>query len=105
MLSLCDAGLADIDRELSAVDGFDQLGEGATVIAIHFEREFEFICRQIAEIEAIELLGKAVVRDLGNDQRFGLLLELLQQVHDLAERDLIGQRNIAISAVFVLYRN
>ena len=78
VLPLGDAGLADVDAELTAIDGLDQLGEGAAVVAVHFECELEFIRRQVAEIEAVEFLCKAIVRNFRDYQRLGLLLELLQ---------------------------
>ena len=105
VLPLGDAGLADVDAELAAVDGLDQLGKGAAVVAVHLEREFESIRREIAKIEAVELLGEAAVGNGWHHQRFRLRLELLQQIDDLAERDLVGERHIAISSVFILHGN
>ena len=50
MLPLGDARLADVDGDLTTVEGMHQLGEGAPVIHIHLQRESHLILRQIAKI-------------------------------------------------------
>ena len=103
MLALSDTGLRNIHAELAVVGGLKQLGKGASVVTIHLQCELEIRGRQIAQIEAVQLLRKAAVGDARHDQRAVLRLELLQQIHDLAQRYRIGQRNIAISAVSLFY--
>ena len=66
VLAFGDAGTGDIDGDLAAVEGVDQLGEGAAVIDIHLEREGHFLLGQVAEVGAVELLGKGALRDLGD---------------------------------------
>ena len=87
MLTLGNAGLADIDTKLPVIGGFQKLGEGAAVVTVHLERELEVLRRQIAQIEAVELLRKAAVGDTRDDQGVVLRLELMQQIDNLAEGD------------------
>ena len=77
MLTFGDAGLTDIHTELTVIGGFQKLGEGAAIIAVHLERELEVLCRQIAQIKAVELLCKRTVRHLWHHEGLGLSLELL----------------------------
>lgn len=77
VLTLGDTGLTDVHTKLSMIGCFQKLGKGAAVIAIHLERELEVLCRQIAQIEAVELLGKAAVGNMRHDQRIMLRLEFL----------------------------
>ena len=66
VLALGDAGLADVDAHLTGIEGVDQLGKGATVVHIHPEGEGYFLLGQVAEVGAVEFLGKAAGRNLGN---------------------------------------
>ena len=77
VLALGDAGLGDVDTYLTGVERVHQLGEGAAVVGVHIQSEGGFLVRQVAEIGAVELLGKAAGRNLGNHQGLGLLSETL----------------------------
>ena len=98
MLTLGDAGFRDIHTELTVISGFQKLGEGAAIIAVHLERELEVLRRQVAQIQTVELFRKAAVGNTWDDQRIMLCLELLQQIDNLAKRDGIGQRDVAIAS-------
>ena len=104
VLALGDAGLADIDAHLTAVSGMHQLCEAASVVAVHLHRVLELVRRQIAQIQAEQLLGKAAFRHLRHEQRRGLLLELLQQVDDLTQRSLVRHRDNAVAAICPQHR-
>ena len=73
VLTLCDAGLTDVDADLSAVEGMNQLGEAAAVIDIHLQWEGGLLVGKIAEIGAVELLGKAASRNLRDERTSPLL--------------------------------
>ena len=73
MLPLCDAGLTDIYRYLSAIQGLHQLGKRAAVVDIHLEVEHGFFFGKVTEICAIEALGKAVGGNVGDGQALRLV--------------------------------
>ena len=73
VLTLGDAGLADVDADLSIVEGMYQLCKTAAVIDIHLEREGGLLVGQVAEIGAVELLGKAASRNLRDERTSPLL--------------------------------
>lgn len=77
MLPLGDARLGDVDTHLTAIQGMHQLGEGASVVDVHLQREGHFLLGEIREIGAVKLLGETAVGDLGNSQGFGLLREFV----------------------------
>jgi len=97
VLPFGNAGLRDIDRDLAAVEGVDQLGKGAAVVDIHLDREGDLFLREVAEVGAVELLGEAAGRDLRDHQRLRLLGEGFEQLDDFAEGDLVGYGDIAIA--------
>jgi len=66
VLAFGDARLGDVDAHLAAPKGVDQLGKGAAVVHIHLEGEGDFLLGQVAEVGAVEFLGKATGRDFGN---------------------------------------
>ena len=69
-------------------------GEDGTVQGI-----LELVRGQIGQVQGIQLLGKAAVRHLGHHERSRLCLELLQQVYNLAQRNLVGHGNTAVATV------
>ena len=99
VLALGDAGLADVDAHLAAVGGMHQLREAAAVVAVHLHGILELVRRQIAQVQAEQLLGKAAIGHLGHEEGGRLLLELLQQVDDLAQRDLVRHGDDAVAAI------
>ena len=64
VLAFGDAGLGDVDADLTTIQSVNQLRERTTVIHIHLQRESNFLFGQVAEICAIELLCKRVGRNL-----------------------------------------
>lgn len=101
VLTLGDTGLRNIHAELTVVGGFQQLGKGTSVVTVHLQRKLEIRRRKIAQIQAVQLLREAAVRNRRHHQRGVLRFELFEQIDDLAERDRIGQRNIAVSSVWL----
>ena len=99
VLPFGNAGLRDIDAYLSAVGGMDQLGEGATVVHVHLQGILELVRGQIGQIQGIQFLCKGAVRHLRHHERGRLRLELLQQIHDFAQRDLVSHRNTAVATI------
>ena len=75
VLALGDAGLADVDGDLAAVLGVDQLGEGAAVIEVHLQGILELLGREVGQIEGIELLGKRAGRHFGHHEGRWLLFK------------------------------
>ena len=99
VLAFGDAGTADIDTYLAGVEGVDQLGKGAAVVNIHPEGEGDFLLGQVAEVGAVEFLGKGAGGDFGNKQGLRLSSKLLQQFHYFAKRYLMCYWNVTILAV------
>ena len=99
VLSLGDARTTDVDAHLTAVGSVYQFRKGATVVHVHLQGILKLIRRQIGQVQGIQLLGKAAVRHLGHHERSRLCLELLQQVHDLSQRNLVGHGDAAVATV------
>ena len=104
VLPLGDARAADVDAHLSAVSSVYQLRERATVVHVHLQSVLKFIDGKIGQVQRIQLLGKGTVRHFRHHQSDGLRLELLQQIYDLAQRDLVGHRDSAVAAVCIQNR-
>ena len=68
VLALGDAGTADVDGHLAAIEGVHQLGEGAAGVYIHLEREGYLLLGQVAEVGAVEFLGKGALRDFRDQE-------------------------------------
>ena len=100
MLLLGDARATDVDAHLPAVGGMNQFGKGTTVVHVHLQSILELIRRQIGQVQGVQLLGKRAVRHLRHHERGRLCLELLQQIHNLTKRDLVGHGNAAVTAIF-----
>ena len=90
VLTLCNTGLGDIDADLTAICCMHQLSKATTIVTVHLERIFKLLYRQIGQIEAEQLLCKTTFRHLRHQQIYRLCLELLQQIHNLTQRDLTG---------------
>ena len=99
VLALGDAGLGDVDGDLAAIEGVDELGEGAAVVDVHLEREGDFLLGQVAEVGAVELLGKGALRDFRDHQGLGLLCKGLEEFHYLAQGDVMGHGTVAVAAI------
>ncbi len=99
VLALGDTGLGDVDAYLTGIEGVHQLSEGAAVVHVHLEREGHFLLGQVAEVGAVELLGKAAGRDLGDHQSLGLFSEALEEFHNLAKGHMMGNGAVAVAAL------
>ena len=97
MLTFGDAGLADVDADLSAVEGMNQLGKATAVIDVHLQREGSLLVRQVAEVGAVKLLGEAVGRDFGDHQSLWLGSEGLKEVNYFAEGGFVGDGAVAVT--------
>jgi hypothetical protein len=73
MLTFGDAGLADVDADLSIVEGMNQLCKTAAVIDVHLQWEGCLLVGKVAEVGAVELLGEAASRNLGDKRTSPLL--------------------------------
>ena len=73
VLTFGDARLGDVDADLTAVEGVDQLCEAASVINVHLQWEGSLLIGQVAEVGAVELLGEAVGRNFGDKRTSPLL--------------------------------
>ena len=101
VLALGDTGLADVDAHLPAVGGMHQLREAAARVYVHLERVLEFVGREVCEVEREQLFRERPIRHLRHQQRRGLRLEFLQEIDDLAQRDLVRRGHIAVAAVYL----
>ena len=96
VLALGDARFADVDAYLTAVQGVNQFGEGASVVHVHLQVEDCSFLWKITEIGAVKSLGKTVGRNLRNHQGLWHFLELMEQINDFAKGCLVGDGAIAI---------
>ena len=99
VLALGDAGTADVNGYLSAVGGVQQLRKGAAVVRVHLQGVLEPVSGEIGQVQGIELFGKGAFRHFRHHEGGRLPLEFLQQVHDLAQCDLVGGGHAAIAAI------
>ena len=104
VLALGDAGLGDVDGDLTCIERMDQLCKRASVIHVHLEREGGFFLREVAEVGAVEFLGEAAGGDLGDGEGLGLGGELVEQVYNFAEGGFVGGGDVAVAANFVILR-
>ena len=74
----------------------NQLCKRATVVHVHLEREGRLFVRQVAQVGAVQLLGKAAGRNLRDHQGLGLLGKTLQQLHYLAQGHFMSDRAITV---------
>ena len=78
---------------------FDKFCEGPARVAVHLEVESHLIRRQIGQVHGIQLLLEGSRRDLRHDQGRRLVVELVQALHDVSQRRLVGHSRAAILAV------
>ena len=64
VLTLCDAGLRDVDAELAAALGFEQLGKAAAGVLVLFQVKDDLLFGQIGQIRRVQLFCKAARRNL-----------------------------------------
>ncbi len=100
VLSLCNSWLRDIDRNLTGIQGMNQLSETTSIINVHLQGEGYFLLGEITEISRIEFLSEAISRNLWYHQRLWLFSEALQQLYNLTQRYFVGNRTIAIPSCF-----
>ncbi len=98
VLTLGYARPGDVDRHLAAAGRAQQFGERAALVDVHPQLELDLVSRQIAQVGGVELLGEGSCRNLRHQQRPGLSLELMQQVHDVAQCRLVCDGNGAVAA-------
>ena len=73
VLTFGDAGLADVDADLSCVEGMYQLCKTTAVIDVHLQWEGCLLVGKVAQVGAGELLGKAFGSDFGDKRTSPLL--------------------------------
>ena len=101
VLTLCDAGLRDVDAELAAALGFEQLGKAAAGVLVLFQVKDDLLFGQIGQIRRVQLFCKAARRNLRQYERCGLSLEPFQQVRNFAQRDFVGHRRGTVAPTVV----
>ena len=92
VLPLGYARPGDVDADLTAVHGADELGEGAPLVAVHLQVEDGLLLRKVAEVGAEQALGEAVGGNLRNHQSLRHVVELTEKRHNLAEGHVMGDR-------------
>jgi len=84
VLAFCDAWLADVDAHLTAVEGMDEFGEGASVVDVHLQWESDLFLWQVTQECAVELLGEGVLRNFRDHQGLWLVGKAVDQVNDFS---------------------
>lgn len=77
VLPLGDARLRDVDAHLAAIQGMHQLGERASLVHIHLQREGDLLLGKIREISGVKFLGETAVWNLRDGQGLGLFGEFV----------------------------
>ena len=84
---------------MAAAEGLHEFGEAAALVRIHFKVEDRLLLGQIAQVGAQKPLGKAVGGHLRDHEGPGHVGESAEQVHDLAQLHMVGERGGAVAAV------
>ena len=92
MLPLGDSRSGDVYADLAAVQGADELGEAATLVAVHLQIEDCLVLRKVAEVGAEKAPGEAVGGNLRNHQSLRQVVELTEKGHYLPEGHVMGDR-------------
>ena len=92
VLPLGDARPGDVDADLAAVQGADELGEAAASVTVHLQVEDGLLLRKVAEVGAEKALGEAVGGNLRNHQSLRQVVELTEKGHYLPEGHVMGDR-------------
>ena len=103
VLPLGDAGPGDVDTELAALRGLQQLRERAALVCVHLQGEYRLLLRQVAQISGVEFLGEGALRYLRHDKGQGLLPERLKQVYYLSEPHAVSHGAEAVHALLIRY--
>ena len=103
VLTLGDSRFRDVDAELAALRGLQQLRERAALVCVHLQRKYRLLLRQVAQISGVEFLGEGALRYLRHDKGRGLLPERFQQVHYLSEPHAVRHRTVAVHALLIGY--
>ena len=99
VLALGDARPADVHADLTAVPRMHELGETSSPVAVHLQVEHGPVFREVAEVGAEKAFGEAVRRHLRNHQRLRHVMETMEQVHDLSESYMMGDRGCTVAAI------
>jgi len=103
VLTLGDARLADVDADLTTVEGVDEFGEGTSVVYVHLQWGSDLLLWKITQVCAVEFLGEGVLRNLRNHEGSWLVGKAIDEVHDFSEGDFVGDRAIAVTTVLCRY--
>ena len=76
-----------------------QLGKGTTVVHVHLQGILELVCGQIGQVQGVQFFCKRAIRHFRHHERSRLCLELLQKIHDFAQRDLVGHGDAAVTTI------
>ena len=99
VFALRDARFRYIDANLSSMRRVEKFGETTARIDVHFQRKSHFFLGQVTQISGIEFFCEGVVRNLGHHQRFGLLMEGIEEFDYLAECGLVCDGCVAVATV------
>lgn len=101
MLAFSDSGFGDVNADLSAVKSVDEFGEGAAGIDVHLEVVDGFLLGEVTQIGAEETFSEGVCGDLGNHKDLWHIVEVVEEVDDMAEGGLVGYRTVAVAAILL----
>ena len=99
MFALGDAWFADVDRDLTALEGVNEFGEGASVVHIHLEVEDGLLLWEIREEGAVESLCERVGRNLWDHESLWHLDKLMKEVNNLAKFYMMCYRSCTIATI------
>ena len=103
VLPLGDARPGDVDGHLAAAECLHKFCEAAALVCVHFKVEDRLLLGQVAQVGAQKPFGKTIGWHLRNHESPGHVGESVEQVHDLAQLHMVGERGGAVAAVTAQY--
>ncbi len=84
VLSLCDAGMRDVDAYLSTLGGMQSLREASPVVAMHRQGIGELVLGKSGKVGGVEFLGESVSL-IGNHQILRFIMKTFDKINYFAQ--------------------
>ena len=101
VLSFGHSRFGNVDAELAAARGLEDLRERAALVYVHLQWEYRLFLGQVAQVCGVELLGERAAGNLRHHERLRLVVERAQQPHYLPEPHAVRHGAVAVAPVTV----
>ena len=101
MLAFRNSRFGNVDAELAAARGLEDLRERAAPVDVHPQWEYRLFLGQVAQVCGVELLGERAGGNLRHHERVRLVVERAQQPHYLPEPHAVGHGAVAVAPLAV----